>query len=376
MSIIPITTISAQQEIVENQLIDAISELIQQMRYVGDTAVVEFEKQFADFCNTSFAIATNSGTTALYAALKILNLKPSDEVITTPMSFCATADSIILAGGHPVFADIDAKTGALNPKEVIKRISKKTRAIVVVHLYGVPAKMNEFKKIAKKYKLLLIEDASHAHGSMYKDRPVGSWGDVGCFSLYPSKIIGAAGNAGIVVTSDAKIAAQVRSFCHHGREASATQLTGDRYLHQMVGINGGMDEISATTLLLKIPLLPQWIVKRQEIAQRYNDHLQEIGVVGMYIPNALTSLYTFAFKTKKRDQLAKYLQDAGIDARIYYPTALHLQPSYTFLKYKKGDFPVAESWALKTVSLPLYQSISEFEINQILSALTDFFHKK
>lgn len=373
MVLIPITTISKQHEIVENQLIDGVADHIYHHDFVGGSSVTRFEQEFAEYVGTQFAVATNSGTTALWAALTALNLKPTDEVITTSLSFAASTDCIILAGGRPVFADIDPLTGNLNPQQVQKKITKHTKAVVVVHLYGVPANMSELIGICRRAKLTLIEDASHAHGSLYESKRVGSLGDMGCFSLYPAKIIGSLGNAGIVTTNSAELASIVRSFCHHGQAATATSTVGEKYLHRRIGINGGMNAIEATALSLKLPLLDDWITSRRAIADHFNQVLAALKQPGMYLPKEKTSVYTFAFRTKRRAELMEFLTGKEIESRIYYPIPLHLQPSYKHLKYKAGSLPVTEGWAKTIVSLPLYQGMSLVDQRRITTALEEFF---
>lgn len=374
MATIPITTIAAQHELVENQLLDAFAERLFSQSFIAGEEVTAFEQEFAQFCGSRYAIATNSGTTALVAALSALQLRSTDEVITTPLSFSATADAIILAGGKPVFADIDPLTGNLDPKKVEQAITSKTKAVIVVHLYGVPANMKRLKAICKRAGIMLIEDASHAHGSEYEQQTVGSLADIGCFSLYPAKIMGALGNAGIITTSNPDLAAVIRSYCHHGLEASAEAIIGEKYHHVRVGINGGMDAIQAAALRIKLPFLPEWIQSRRQIADRFSQMLRQHEQNPMYIPEIdKTSLYTYAFRSTQREELRRYFSALQIETRIYYPVLIPLLPSYFSYKFRATLFPVAQQWAQTVVSIPLYQNMPAPHQHRILTALDEFF---
>lgn len=374
MATIPITTIAAQHELVENQLLDVFADRLFSQSFIGGQEVATFEQEFAQFCGTRYAIATNSGTTALVAALAALQLRPTDEVITTPFSFSATADAIVLAGAKPVFADIDPLTGNLDPKAVEKLISSKTKAVVVVHLYGVPANMKRLKATCKRAGVILIEDASHAHGSEYGNQKVGSLADIGCFSLYPAKIIGALGNAGIVTTSNPDLAAAIRSYCHHGLEASAEAVIGEKYHHLRIGCNGGMDAIQAAALRIKLPFLPGWIKSRRQTADRFTQVLEQHNQTPMHIPESgVTSLYTYAFRSTQREELRRYLAAMQIETRIYYPVLIPLLPSYSRYKFRATQFPVAQQWTQTILSIPLYQNMPAPHQYRISTALDEFF---
>lgn len=374
MATIPITTIAVQHELVENQLVDVFADHLFARSFVDGEEVTLFEREFAEFCGTRYAIAVNSGTTALIAALSTLHLSHNDEVITTPLSFSATADAIVLAGGKPVFADVDPVTGNLDPRAVETAITDKTKAVIAVHLYGIPANMKRLKSICKRAGIVLIEDASHAHGSEYGTQKVGSLADIGCFSLYPAKIIGALGNAGVITTSNAVLAAEIRSYCHHGLEATAEAVVGEKYHHQLIGINGGMDAVQAAALRVKLPLLPSWIQSRRDIAEKFSHVLREHGQVAMqFSPDARTSLYTYAFCSTQRDELRRYFETQQIETRIYYPVLIPLLPSYAKYKYRAQQFPIAQRWANTVVSIPLYQNMPTQQQQRIVTALDEFF---
>lgn len=373
MATIPITTIAAQHQLVENQLLSSFADHLFSQTFIGGAEVAAFEKEFALFCDAKYGIAVNSGTMALVAALSALQLRPTDEVITTPLSFSATADAIVLAGAKPVFADIDPVTGNLDPAAVERCLTKKTKAIIVVHLYGVPAEMRKLRAICKRAKIVLIEDASHAHGSEYGKQKVGNLADISCFSLYPAKIIGALGNAGIVTTSNPEYAAQIRSYCHHGLAASATEVVGEKYDHHQIGVNGGMDAIQAAALRIKLPLLTDWIAQRRKIAESFSETLQAVGQQPMHIPANTTSLYTYAFRSTQRPELQHFFAERHIETRIYYPVIIPLLKSYQRLKYKPTDFPVATRWSQTVISIPLYQNMLNGDQQRIKQALTEFF---
>jgi dTDP-4-amino-4,6-dideoxygalactose transaminase len=373
MAVIPVISIAAQHQLVENQLLDVFADHLFTQTFIAGEEIAVFEREFAQFCGVRYAVATNSGTMALVAALSVLNLRAADEVITTPLSFSATADAIVLAGGKPVFADVDSVTGNLDPKAVAQKISKKTKAVIVVHLYGVPAKMKQLREICKRANILLIEDASHAHGTEYGSQKVGGLADIGCFSLHPTKIIGALGNAGIITTSNPDWAAQIRSYCNHGLKTSATAVTGDTYNHVQVGLSGGMDAIQAAALRVKLPLLPDWIDSRMKIASAFSRTLNECGQQAMHLPTDRTSVYTYAFHTTERRGLQRFFIERQIETKIYYPTIIPLLKSYQSYALKQADFPIAHSWSQTIISIPLYQHMTPADQHKIQSALEDFF---
>lgn len=362
---IPLFDLSREIKKNRHHYLSKFGEILDNTNFVHGKEIEEFERLYADFCNTKYAIGVHSGTDALILAIKALNISEGDEVLTTPCTFIATADSIIHAGGTPVFVDVLKENGNIDPKHIEKSITSKTRAILVVHLYGIPCDMDEILKIAKKYSLAIIEDASHAHGSVYKNQPVGSLGDIGCFSLYPSKTIGAVGNSGVIVTNSKKLHKRIRILAQHGIHSYST-----KYTHHEPGFNLLMDSLQATILIEKLKVAKSVIRKKRNIAALYSralDYTQHTAMT--WSSNVEPSLYVYAFQAKNRRAVMKHFSDNTISTGIYYPTPLHLQPSMKKLGYKQGDFPAAEHFFNHTISVPLFAELTKTEITRIITAL-------
>lgn len=358
---VPLFNLVKQHTDFKQGILQEVSDIIDNTQFTHGEKTDEFEQFFAQLCTTKYALGTRSGTAALITALKTLQLTSDDEIITTPATFSATADSIILSGGKPVFADVDPSTGNLDPNEIEKKITSKTKAVLVVHLYGIPCKMEEIVNICKKNKLVLIEDASHGHGSLYRGKPVGSFGIFGCFSLYPSKTLGCIGNAGVVTTNSATRLNQLKLYANHGVTNTAT-----KYVHHVHGYNELIDNIQAAILLLKMKHLPKWINRKKQIAEKYNSIFEQFNHPGMLWPQEVTpSLYVYAVQIKDRKKLIDHCEQNGVQTGIYYPIPLHLQPSMKWLGYKKNDFPKAEKFFDQTFSLPLYPELTDAQVEYI-----------
>lgn len=366
MQSISLFNLSRQIQPLQKAFTQAFAETLAKNEFTYGSATKELEENFSKFVDCRHALAVRSGTAALIVALKALDLKANDEVITTPMTFSATSDAIILAGAKPVFADIDPSTGNLDPQTIKKVKTKRTKAVLLVHFAGVPCEMDEIVDFCKQNKLFLIEDASHAHGSIYKGKKVGSFGDVACFSFYPSKAFGALGNAGIITTNSQEILQKTAMFAEHG-------LSGQKYKHFLVGFNEKIDNLQAAFLNVKFPFLPTWIERRLEIAKKYQKVLEGKKVkCSFWLDHVQPSLYVFSIFSEDRDKLGKYLADHGVGSGIYYPIPLHLQKSFEFLAYKKGDFPLAEAYAQTTLSIPLYPELTDKEVDYICDLLRKY----
>jgi dTDP-4-amino-4,6-dideoxygalactose transaminase len=340
--------------------------LFKKSEWTGGSDIVQFEQNFAKLHDSKFAVAVSSGTMSLWTTLQACNFPPGSEVITTPMTFSATGDAIVLTGLKPVFADVDPLMGNLDPDSVKTKITPKTKAILVVHLYGMPADMPRLVRLAKKHKLMLIEDASHAHGATLNGKKVGSFGTAGCFSLYPSKTLGALGNGGVIVTQSRNLALKLRHSAHHGMVTS--------YKHTSFGLNGLMDCVQAVALNVKLKHLIGWLKKKRAIAARYNAALQVVGHQGMVSPeNVEPGLYSYAIQVPRRSAFQAWCKKFGIETKIYYPIPLHLQPSYKKFGYRKGDFSNAERFAKQTVSLPLFPEMTETQIKKVIKTVQQFF---
>lgn len=365
MNNIPLFNLKKSNSKLEKEILADITLVYKNNSFTYGKHTDKFEKAFAKLCQTKYAIGVHSGTDSLILALKALGLGLKDEVITTPCTFSASSDCIIHVGAKPVFVDVETKTGNIDPLLIEQAITKNTKAILLVHLYGIPCKMDEIKKIAKKYNLKIIEDASHAHGSLYKNKPVGSLGDVGCFSLYPSKSLGAIGNAGIITTNSAQLAKKIRMLANHGIKNQQT-----KYVHHTNGYNKLIDNIQSVALLHKIPDLKRVIQVKLSIAKKYNNELFLKGLQQMYWDkNTLPSIYVFAFQTRNRKKIKEYFEKNGVSTGIYYPIPLHLQPSMKFLGYKKGMLPNAEKFFKQTLSIPCYPELTENEIEHIVQTM-------
>jgi len=324
-----------------------------------------FEKKYAKFCNTKYALGVHSGTDSLIITLKAAGINQGDEVITTPCTFTASSDCITHVGAVPVFADVEQSTGNIDPEEIIKKITSKTKAILLVHLYGVPCDMDVILKIAKKHNLIIIEDASHAHGSLYKGKPVGSFGLAGCFSLYPSKSLGALGNAGIITSNDSKFIKKARMYSNHG-----VRDIKNKYIHHVSGFNKLIDNVQSAALIHKLPHLDKVIKRKLKIAKNYNEAFQHNGREGMVWDNNVTpSIYVYSFQAREREKVVRYFEKEGVSTGVYYPIPLHLQPSMSFLKYKRGDFPRAERFFDQTLSLPIFSELTDEEVKRIIVAI-------
>lgn len=373
MNNIPPIDLKRQYKLIGEEINLAVLEVLSSGRYIGGAAVSDFERQFGDYVGVNQCVACNSGTDALYLALKALNIGPGDEVITTPFTFIATAEVITVAGATPVFVDIDRHTFNLNLAQIEVAITSKTKAIIPVHLFGQPVNMAELMSIASARNLYVIEDCAQATGAEWKGRKVGSIGHVGCFSFFPTKNLGACGDGGAMTTNDPAIASQLRKLREHGMS--------DRYHHDATGINSRLDALQAAILQIKLRYLDTWNQQRSEIAALYQDLLQSIP--GIELPQALANgkhvwnQYTILVKDEGkeleplRDRVRNKLQQMDVSSMVYYPIPLHLQPVYQNLDYREGEFPAVERVCREVLSLPMFPDLSFEEQQQIAYCLKD-----
>ena len=344
-------------------------------RYILGTEVSKFEQNFARFVGTKYAVGVASGSDALLLALMAYGVKAGDEILTTPYSFIATATAIARLGAKPVFVDIDPSTFNLNPALIKGKITKRTRGIILVHLYGNPCSMNAILNVAKRYNLFVIEDCAQACGATFKRKQVGSFGDFGAFSFYPTKTIGAMGDAGALTTNDKKLYEKIKSLHLHGENRHNHF---DRsYLHTAIGINSRLDEIQAAVLNIKLKHLPKWNQARRKAAARYDKLILQSNLKMIKIPQSVSSEKTvyqqYVIRTPKRDQLLSHLRSVGISAGVYYPVPLHLQPCFRHFGYPKGELPIAEQASREVLSLPLYPQITPRQQSFVISEITRFF---
>ncbi len=366
---VPLIDLRKQNKKILEEISSDIATIFQESRFVLGKEVEEFERSFASYCGTRFAIAVNSGTSALLLSLIASGIGKDDEVITVPFTFIATVEAIIFSGARPVFVDIEEKTMTMDIEKIEKVITPRTKAIIPVHLYGEVCDMNPIMEIAREYELKLIEDASQAHGAEYLPlkRKAGSMGDCGCFSFYPSKNLSAWGEGGMVITDDEEVAEKVKMLRDHGSR--------EKYYHRMIGLNCRMETLQGLVLNHKLKYLDNWNKKRREIANRYNESLKEIKEIRLpFTPLYSNGVYhLYVIRTSHRDKLKNFLQEKGIGTGLHYPLPLHLQDSLSYLGYKKGSFPISEKVSREVLSLPLYPEIEEKEIIEVINSIKEFF---
>ncbi len=361
---VPLANLRAQYAQLRNEVSRALLQVAESGVYVLGPRVAEFEEAFAAQLGVRHCIGVNSGTSALHLALIAAGVGPGDEVITTPMTFIATSWAISYVGARPIFVDVDPRTYTLDPAEVERRLTPRTRALVPVHLYGQPADLGPLLELSRRYGIALIEDAAQAHAARYRDRWAGTFGQCGCFSFYPGKNLGACGEAGAVVTDDERIAVRVRALRDHAQE--------QRYQHGEIGFNYRMDALQGAVLRIKLNYLREWTQARRLLARRYLDLLQELPLqLPMQAPDRRHSWHLFVVLYPHRDRLRAELEARGIQTGLHYPIPVHLQPAYRHLGYQAGDFPVAERIAAECLTLPLFPEMSAPQQDLVIEALED-----
>ncbi len=360
---IPLVDLKTQYLALKPELDAAIAQVLMKGDFIQGEDVVLLEREFAQFCGATEAIGVSSGTEALHLALLACGIGPGDEVITTPFTFIATAEAIAQAGATPVFVDIDPATYNLDPARIEAALTPRTKAIIAVHLYGRPADMERLQVVAQKHGLMLIEDAAQAHGASLKSGRVGTLGDVGCFSFYPGKNLGAYGDAGMIVTNNPRIAERVRLLRDHGRQ--------DKYEHICLGFNGRLDTLQAAVLRVKLRYLEQWNQRRQSIAWAYRRAFQHLPVTLPPSDEAGTeSVYhLFVIRSSARQAIQHAFAAKGIATGVHYPVPLHLQPALQHLGYRAGTFPESERAAKEVLSLPIYGEMTDDQVQQVITAL-------
>jgi dTDP-4-amino-4,6-dideoxygalactose transaminase len=362
---IPAFDLTQQYKLIGEEVGAKTLEVLASGYYINGAIVEQFEQQFSQYIGTTDCIGCNSGTDALYLALRALNIGAGDEVITTPFTFISTASMISAVGATPVFVDIDAATYNLDLNQIDAAITPRTKAIVPVHLFGNPVDMTKLMAIAQSHNLWVVEDAAQAVGATWQGARVGSIGHVGCFSFYPTKNLGACGDAGAVTTNDRAIADRIRMLRNHGQQ--------QRYSSETVGVNSRLDAIQAAVLSIKLTYLEGWNAQRRAIASRYGEFLSHLpGVMPPQAsPGHVWHQYTLRVEGNRRDTLRQKLQDQGIGSMIYYPVPLHLQPVYEDLGYPLGHLPVVEKLAREVLSLPMFPELAQQQQERILYGVKD-----
>ncbi len=365
---IPFLDLRGQYREIKDQMDRALEETMERGDFILGKEEALFEEEFSGYCNRKFCVGVNSGTDALFLGLLSLGVGREDEVIVPAFTYIATALAVTYAGAKPVFVDINEQTYNLDINRIERAITRRTRAIIPVHLYGQVADMNPLSDIAKKYNLKIIEDTAQAHGSRYrisadKWQMAGSMGDIGCFSFYPTKNLGAFGDGGAVVTDDEEIHKKLLMLRDYGRKS--------RYEHVVLGYNSRLDTVQAAILRIKLRHLEGWNGLRQKNAKIYTDRLKKLkGLVAPYVADYSQHVYhVYAVRVNDRDRVIKELAKEGIGVLIHYPIPLHLQEVYSGLGYKAGDFPIAEKVCSEILSLPMYPHLPESQINFVADAL-------
>jgi len=364
---IPFVDLKGQYNSIKDEIDETIQNVFNNTSFIMGEELKNFEVEFARFCDVKYAIGVANGSDALILALRACGIGEGDEAITVPHTFIATTEAISNVGGKVVFVDIDPKTYTIDVSKIEEKITEKTKAIIPVHLYGQPADMDPIMELAKKYNLRIIEDAAQAHGAEYKDKKVGSIGDVGCFSFYPGKNLGAYGDAGMVVTNNEEIAEKIKLLRNHGRITK-------KYEHEIEGYSSRLDNLQAAILRVKLRHLTKWNESRRRNAKKYNELLNNIdGIVTPYEADYAKHVYhLYVIRTENRDRLREELKSEGVATGIHYPIPLHLQPAYKYLGHKRGDFPITEKASQEILSLPMFAELSGNQIGEIVQLIRNY----
>jgi dTDP-4-amino-4,6-dideoxygalactose transaminase len=354
---IPLVDLKAQFRTIEDEVMAAIRGVLESGQFVLGPETQAFERELAAHCQAAEAVGTSSGTSALHLALLAAGVGAGDEVITVPFTFVATVAAIEYTGARPVLVDVRADSLTMDPELIEAAITPRTRAIVPVHLYGQPADMGPILEIARAHGLRVVEDACQAHGAEYGGRRVGALGDLGCFSFYPGKNLGAYGEGGAVVTNDEDLANTIRALRHWGQTR--------RYHHELKGFNYRLEELQAAILRVKLRHLDDWTEARRAHARRYDQLLAGVVPTPVEMPYARHVYHVYAVRTGAREHLERALADGDVQTGVHYPIPVHLQPAYGDLGYGPGAFPVSEQAAAEVLSLPMYAELAEHEIDLV-----------
>lgn len=389
---IPLIDLKAQYKEIKNEIDEAVSKVFSNCNFIMGEEVSEFEKSFAEYIGVKHAISVGNGTDALTIALNALNIGKDDEVITTPFTFIATAESIAAVGATPVFADVDRYTFNIDVKKIEEKITKRTKAIMPVHIFGQPCNMAEIMRLAKAYKIKVIEDACQAVGSEYMGKKIGSFGDAACFSFFPTKNLSCAGDGGIITTDDDNVAIMAKALRAHGSGGSGkaayklvngninyelSDKTGDntiynpdKYYNFLIGYNSRLDTLQAAILNVKLKYIDKWNEKRIATAEYYNKNLTNKAVILPFkASNAKHAYHMYILQSDDRNEIVSMLNKSGISTGVYYPIPLHLQKALKYLNYKSGDLPISEYLADRTFAIPIYPELTKEQIDYIVSTI-------
>jgi dTDP-4-amino-4,6-dideoxygalactose transaminase len=362
---VPYFDLPAHLRALRPELDAAVSRCLDTGAFCLGPEVRQFENEFAAYCGASHCIAVNSGTSALHIAMRLLDLGPGDEVITTPFTFIATSWAIVYTGARPVFVDVEETTLNLDPRAVERAVTPRTKAILPVHLYGHPCDLDPLLEIGRRHGLPLVEDAAQAHGARYRGKTVGTFGGMSAFSFYPTKNLGACGEGGALVTNRADLAARARSLREHGSTA--------RYLHDEIGYNYRMEGIQGAVLRVQLTRLAASNLARRRIAHRYHERLADTPLLLPRETGPVESVYhLYTVRHPGRDRLKAHLEANGVGSAIHYPHPLHLQKCFSGYGYKPGDFPVAEQASRECLSLPMYPELTDDQVDHVSAVIHRF----
>jgi dTDP-4-amino-4,6-dideoxygalactose transaminase len=366
----PFLDLKAQFRSIRSEVLSAMEAVMESQHFILGPEVERLEKQLESFTGAKFAISCASGSDALLLALMALRVGRDDEVITSPFTFGATGGAIVRLGARPVFVDIDPQTYNIDPAATARAITKKTKAIIPVHLFGLMSDMEAIMAIASENHVAVVEDAAQSLGSSYNGRQAGTFGDAGCFSFFPSKNLGCAGDGGLLSTSREDLAKKLKGLRVHGAPK--------KYHYEMIGINSRLDALQAAILRVKLPHLKNWSEARRENASQYRALFEKydlLKAVQLPVePEGYTHVYNqFSIRVKKRDALRSHLQRCGVPTEIYYPYPLHLEPAYVFLGHREGDMPVSEAACREVISLPIYPELTAEQLETVVSAIAAFY---
>ena len=364
MNKVPYLDLHAQYCTIREEVLAALEAVCESARFAQGPITAEFENIFAAYCGVKHCVSVNSGTSALHLAMLCLNVGPGDEVITVPMTFIATTWAVSYTGARPVFVDIDPERRTLDAEKLEAAITRRTKAILPVHLFGQPADMEPILRIAERHGIPVVEDAAQAHGAFYKGQRVGQIALMGCFSFYPGKNLGAYGEGGALVTNDDELASRARTLRDHGQS--------QRYYHDEIGYNYRMDSLQGAVLNIKLKRLDEWNGLREQQAHMYSELLSGLPITRpTYYEDSKAVWHCYVIECDRRDEVRARLLEAEVETGLHYPVPIHLQRAYSSLGHEKGAFKVSEDFSRKCISLPIYPELTEVQIRAVIKALRD-----
>jgi dTDP-4-amino-4,6-dideoxygalactose transaminase len=370
---IPFLDLKAQFAEIRDEIFDAVTRVLESQHFILGPEVEALEHEVAEYVDAEFAVGCGSGSDALLLALMAIGIEPDDEVITSPFTFGATAGSIARLRARAVFVDIDRDTFNIDERQLEAAITPRSRAIMPVHLFGLPANMDAVLEIAHRHRLAVIEDAAQAIGARWKEKSVGTLGTFGCFSFFPSKNLGGAGDGGMITTNDPQLAQRLRILRVHGARK--------KYQYELLGINSRIDALQAAILRVKLRYLNDWTQRRRRNAERYRELFAEYELTRKVgLPCSKESSFhvynQYSIRVRRRDELQAYLRDHGIPTEIYYPSPLHVEPAFTYLGYRDGDFPNAEATCREVLSLPIYPELAFDQQRAVVATISRFYQSE